>query len=147
MPFFESPPYPPSSHVKKLRRAQYHCAQPRDGLRRSSYEVKGDNGRDMLVVKRSITSTKREIPVAVLQRAENNRCRAIGGRIPRRYSTGGKFSTGTLVSSAFERFRSLSDSRRGACGWRGRGLRCSRARWGVAVVDSLGAIRESVSAA
>ncbi|HYS04328.1 MAG TPA: DUF3857 domain-containing protein [Candidatus Dormibacteraeota bacterium] len=53
---------PPGKHVRKLPEGRNLTAPGFSAA--SSYEVKGDNGRDMLLVKRSITFSKREIPVA-----------------------------------------------------------------------------------
>ena len=53
---------PPGKHIKKLPEGRTLAAPGFSGS--SSYEVKSDRGRDILVVKRSITFSKREIPVA-----------------------------------------------------------------------------------
>jgi hypothetical protein len=53
---------PPGRHIKKLPEGRTLAAPGFSGS--SSYEVKTDGGRDVLVVKRSITFSKREIPVA-----------------------------------------------------------------------------------
>ncbi len=53
---------PPGRHIKKLPEGR-NLEAPGFAAS-SSYEVKGDKGRDILVVKRSITFSKREIPVA-----------------------------------------------------------------------------------
>jgi len=53
---------PPGRHIKKLPEGRTIEAPGFSAS--SSYEMKGDKGRDILVVKRSITFSKREIPVA-----------------------------------------------------------------------------------
>jgi len=52
----------PEKHIKKLPEGRKLEAPGFSAS--SSYEVRVDKGRDMLVVKRSITFSKREIPVA-----------------------------------------------------------------------------------
>jgi len=53
---------PRGKHIKKLPEGRSFEAPGFSAT--SSYEVKGDRGRDILVVKRSVTFSKREIPVA-----------------------------------------------------------------------------------